>query len=92
MKTLKEVTIPLIKGSLVTSWIFIFILSFRELSTSILLYTPNSEVMAVTIYTLYEGGEFEALSALAILLLGVILIGVYLARKIVGKGFMEIRR
>ena len=92
MKTLKEVTIPLIKGSLVTSWIFIFILSFRELSTSILLYTPNSEVMAVTIYTLYEGGEFEALSALAILLLAVILIGVSLARKIVGKGFMEIRR
>jgi len=92
MKTLKEVTIPLIKGSLVTSWLFIFILSFRELSSSILLYTSGNEVMAVTIFTLFEEGEFEALSALAILLLGMMLIAIYLARKIVGKGFMEVRR
>jgi len=89
-KTLKEITVPLIKGSLVTSWLFIFILSFRELSTSILLYTPNNEVMAVTIYTLFEEGEFEALSAMAVVLLAVMLGGVYLARKIVGKGFMEV--
>jgi iron(III) transport system permease protein len=92
IKTVKEITIPLIKGNLVTSWLFIFILSFRELSTSILLYTPNNEVMAVTIFTLFEEGEFEALSALAIMLLGVILVGIYLARKIVGTGFMKIRQ
>jgi len=47
--------------------------------------------MAVTIFTLFEEGEFEALSALAILLLAVILVGIYLARKIVGTGFMEIK-
>lgn len=91
LKTMRAVTIPLLKGSIVAAWLLVFIVSFRELSSSILLYSPNHEVIAVTIFTLFEEGEFEALSALSVLLLLFNLVGVYAARWTVGRGIMEAR-
>lgn len=91
LKTIRAVTIPLLKGSIVAAWLLVFIVSFRELSSSILLYSPNNEVIAVTIFTLFEEGEFEALSALSVLLLLFNLVGVYAARWTVGRGIMEAR-
>lgn len=91
LKTIRAVTIPLLKGSIVAGWLLVFIVSFRELSSSILLYSPNNEVIAVTVFTLFEEGEFEALSALSVLLLLFNLVGVYAARWTVGRGIMEAR-
>jgi len=36
----------------------------RELSTSVLLTSPGSEVLPVRMFTLYEGGEFTQVAAL----------------------------
>ena len=89
-KSIASITVPLLKISLTSGWILIFITSFRELSSSILLYSTNSEVIAVTIFTLFEEGEFEALAALSILILCITLIFVAGSRKIVGKGFAQV--
>ncbi len=89
-KTILKITVPLLKLSLASGWMLVFITSFRELSASILLYSPNSEVIAVTIITLFEEGEFEALSALSIVILAITLIFIGGSRKIVGKGFAQI--
>ncbi len=89
-KSILKITIPLLKLSLAAGWMLVFITSFRELSASILLYSPNSEVIAVTIITLFEEGEFEALSALSIVILTITLIFIAGSRKIVGKGFAQV--
>ena len=41
--------------------------SFRELPTSLLLYGYKSEVVAVVVFSLWEDGNYPALSALAVL-------------------------
>lgn len=89
LKSIVAITIPLLKLSLVSGWMLVFITSFRELSASILLYSPNSEVIAVTIITLFEEGEFEALAALSIVILAITLLFITGSRKIVGKGFAQ---
>jgi len=88
-KSIFFISIPLLKLSLVSGWMLVFITSFRELSASILLYSPNSEVIAVTIITLFEEGEFEALAALSIVILTITLLFIAGSRKIVGKGFAQ---
>jgi iron(III) transport system permease protein len=90
LKSILKITIPLLKLSLVSGWMLVFITSFRELSASILLYSPNSEVIAVTIITLFEEGEFEALAALSIIILTITLVFIAGSRKIVGKGFAQV--
>ena len=89
-RSIMNITVPLLKISLVSGWILIFISSFREISASILLYSTNNEVIAVTIFTLFEEGEFEALAALSILVLFITLMFVAGSRKIVGKSFAQV--
>ncbi len=69
----KDVTVPLFGVGLVSAWLLVFLPSLRELSSSILLFTTRSRVVAVVIYTLYEEGLWEAVCALGILLLGLTL-------------------
>lgn len=90
LRSIVNITVPLLKISLISGWILIFISSFREISASILLYSTNNEVIAVTIFTLFEEGEFEALSALSILILFITLVFIAGARKIVGKSFAQV--
>ena len=46
------------------AWSFVFVLSLKELNTSILLVTPSSNVLSTLIYDVYQEGSFASLSAL----------------------------
>ena len=54
--TFRRVLLPLLATGLVAGWIAVAIVSLRELSSSILLYSPGNEVLAVQFWELYEGG------------------------------------
>ena len=86
----KDVTMPLFGVGLVSAWLLVFLPSLRELSSSILLFTTRSRVVAVVIYTLYEEGLWEAVSALGILLLGLTLLLVVVAQRFLGRRFLQI--
>ena len=43
------------------------IVSIRELSTSILLYSPDTQVVSIVIWELWENGQYVELSALGVL-------------------------
>jgi iron(III) transport system permease protein len=64
----RRVTLPLLLPGLLAGWIYVVIVAMRELSSSILLYTPETEVLAVRIFVLYEGGQFTDLAALGIVM------------------------
>ena len=86
----KDVTVPLFGAGLVSAWLLVFLPSLRELSSSILLFTTRSRVVSVVIYTLYEEGLWEAVSALGILLLGLTLVLVAVAQRFLGRRFVQI--
>ncbi len=69
LTTLKDVTAPLARSGLIAAWSFIFIGVIRELSASILLFTPASKVVSVVIFDLKEEGQVGVIAVLGILLL-----------------------
>jgi iron(III) transport system permease protein len=65
--TFWRVILPLMKPGLLAGWIYVVIVSIRELSTSILLYSPGTEVVSIVIWELWENGQYVELSALGVL-------------------------
>jgi iron(III) transport system permease protein len=69
LKSLWQITAPLLRTSLVATWCFVFIGVIRELSATIMLTTANTKVISVIIYDLNESGDLGAISVLGITLL-----------------------
>jgi iron(III) transport system permease protein len=65
--TFWRVILPLLKPGLVAGFIYVMIVSIRELSSSILLYSPGTEVVSVVIWELWENGQYVELSALGVM-------------------------
>jgi len=65
--TFWRIIIPLLKPGLVAGWIYVMIVSIRELSSSILLYSPGTEVVSIVIWELWENGQYVELSALGVM-------------------------
>ncbi|HZV64227.1 MAG TPA: iron ABC transporter permease [Telluria sp.] len=78
--TFFRVVLPLLKPGLLAGWIYIVIVSIRELSTSILLYSPGTEVVSVLIWELWENGQYVELSALGVMFIIALFMLVMLAQ------------
>ncbi len=65
--TFRRIILPLLKPGLLAGWIYVMIVSIRELSTSILLYSPDTQVISIMIWELWENGQYVELSALGVL-------------------------
>ena len=84
--TFWRIILPLLKPGLMAGWIYIMIVSIRELSSSILLYSPGTEVVSIIIWELWENGQYVELSALGVLFILALLVLVMIAQAI-GKKF-----
>src|SRR5713226_1979460 len=89
---LKDITVPLSRSGLIAAWSFIFIGVIRELSASILLFTPKSKVVSVVIFDLKEEGQVGALAVLGILLLVVSFLIILGVQRIAGRDFFVTRQ
>ena len=87
-RALAQVIVPLLKKSLVGSWLLVFIPAVRELSTAVFLVTANTRVIAMMMLDLSENGSFETLAALGFVLLGATVLIVSLGMALVGRDFM----
>ncbi|MDK2791399.1 MAG: iron(III) transport system permease protein [Deferribacteres bacterium] len=67
--TLKKIIIPLLIPGIVSSWILMSTMFFRELTLSVVLSRPGSEVLAVQILRFSEDGLWGRLSALGIIMI-----------------------
>ncbi|HZE11297.1 MAG TPA: iron ABC transporter permease [Burkholderiales bacterium] len=83
--TFVRVVLPLLKPGLVAGWIYVMIVSIRELSSSILLYSPGTEVLSITIWELWENGQYVELSALGVLFILALFVLVMAAQWLGGK-------
>lgn len=85
----KKIILPLIKPGFIAGWIYIVIVSIRELSASILLYSAGTEVISVVIWELWEGGQYVQLSALGVLLIIGLFFLVILAQILAGRSGLK---
>jgi iron(III) transport system permease protein len=82
LKTLRLITAPLLRTSVIATWCFVFIGTIRELSATILLTTANTKLVSVIIYDLNESGDLGAISVLGIMLLLVSFAVVFIANRL----------
>jgi iron(III) transport system permease protein len=65
---LRRVLLPLLLPFLLAAWIYVFVLSVRELGASIFLVGPGVNVLATISLTMWEeGGSYGAVAALGII-------------------------
>ena len=78
--TFGRIILPLLKPGLLAGWIYVVIVSIRELSSSILLYSPGTEVVSILIWELWENGQYVELSALGVLFILALFVLVMIAQ------------
>ncbi len=88
LRVLREITGPLARSGIIAAWCFIFIGVIRELSASIILFTPNTKVISVVLFDLKEEGQFGAIAVLGLFMLAMTFGVVILMQKVLGRDFM----
>ncbi len=69
LQRLRRLVLPLAAPGLAAAWLTIVMLTIRELSVALLLYTPGDEVLAVLMWERFEGGRFSEVAALGLIML-----------------------
>ena len=67
-QSFRRIVMPLLVPGLLAGWVYIVTVSLRELSSSILLYSPGNEVLAIRIWEQYQNGQFTELAALGVVM------------------------
>jgi iron(III) transport system permease protein len=80
--TFRRVLLPLLWPGLLAGWIYIVIVSFRELGASVLLYSPGKEVLSIVIWEQWRDGLLTEVSALGVMLIGALVVLVAIAYKL----------
>jgi iron(III) transport system permease protein len=75
-QTLTRIYLPLLVPSLTASFLYTFIVAFREISSAIFLYTQGTEVVSVSVYDLWDSGEFSVVAALGIVMVAILALAV----------------
>jgi iron(III) transport system permease protein len=91
LRVLRDITAPLARSGVIAAWCFIFIGVIRELSASIILFTPATKVMSVVIFDLKEEGQFGAIAVLGLVMLVMTFATVALVQRLLGRDFLGTR-
>ena len=79
-RTFRSILIPLLLPAVLSAWVFLFVLSVRNVDAALLLGGPGTQVLSVSIFQLAQRGSFEVASALGIIQVGIIMLMYLLAR------------
>ena len=84
MRTLWDITGPLLRASAVATWCFVFVGVIRELSAAVILFTSETKVVAVLIFDLKESGDVGAIAVLSLAIVVLTTIVLALANRLRG--------
>jgi iron(III) transport system permease protein len=76
----RRVVLPLLKPGLLSGWLYIVIVSIRELSSSVLLYSSDTRVISISIWEYWSNGQYVELSALGVMFIAALFVLVMLAQ------------
>jgi iron(III) transport system permease protein len=90
LQTFRKIIFPLLMPGFLAGWIYIAVVSLRELSTSILLYSQKSIVLSILVFDLWEDGLYSSVSALGVLMVVFLISVTWGARRLGARiGFIE---
>jgi iron(III) transport system permease protein len=75
------VLLPLIRTGVVSTMLLIFILSMRELSAIIFLFTEDTQVLSIAIYNTWEGGRLPPVAAMSLVYIAFLFVITFIARR-----------
>ena len=65
--------VPLLAPTLIYAWLWIALLTYRELTLSVILTTPRNMTLPLVVWTTFLGGGLAQSSALIVVMLGFML-------------------
>jgi iron(III) transport system permease protein len=71
LTVLRRIVVPLMAPALASGWIYVFLLSVKELSVAMLLYGPQSRVVSVAMFELWGNGQVTELAAFCVVITAV---------------------
>jgi iron(III) transport system permease protein len=86
LQTFFRIYLPLLRPALTASVLFCFIIAFKELTAALFLYSPQSQVIAVSMYSLWLYGSYTTVCAVGVLMLIVLTLAVVLVRIVSSHG------
>jgi iron(III) transport system permease protein len=71
--TLRRVIVPLLAPSLIYAWLWIALLTFRELTLAVLLTTRDNLTLPIVVWNAWIAGGFGSSAALTLILMGLMI-------------------
>lgn len=68
LQTFSRIVLPLLLPGFLSGWIYVAIISLRELSASIFLVGQGTEVLSTVVFALWDAGNITAVAALGVLM------------------------
>lgn len=81
---LRDIILPLAWPGMIAGWILVFMPALRELTVSILLYAYHTETIGVVVFNLQDAGYREVAAALASIVMGLLIVGNTVIRRLTG--------
>jgi iron(III) transport system permease protein len=69
-----RVVLPLVSTALVSCWLFVFLLAVQNVPLPLMLVGPGTEVVAVTLFDLWQNGQVTELAAMGVLWVALMLV------------------
>jgi iron(III) transport system permease protein len=81
-RSLRDITVPLIRSALVSGWFLAAVPAITELTLSVLLWSAGNETIGVMVFNMHEEGKVLLSSALAVVVMAVALMSNLLLRRL----------
>jgi iron(III) transport system permease protein len=72
--TLRHVILPLVRPALLNSWFWVALLSYREVTMALVLFTQFNDVLSTEIWTVWREGDAGRVAALGVSLIALLLV------------------
>ena len=86
LRSLRDITVPLLRSGVIATWCFIFVAVIRELSAAAILFTSDTKVLSVLIFDLKESGDLGAIAVLGLMVLVLTAVVIGIANRLPGSG------
>jgi iron(III) transport system permease protein len=77
-----RIYLPLLRPALTAAFLYCFIIAFKELTSALFLYSAKSNVLAVSMYSMWLDGSYTTVCAIGVLMIAVLVVAVILVRKL----------
>ena len=88
--TIRRIVVVIIRPALIGGWVYIALISFRELGAAVLLVSPGTPVISAELYRMWATGNVEHVVAASIVLIAV-LWSIVIIGSVISKALLTIK-